>query len=85
MNGKFSFDCLLIGTGSLLIECAEILIRNNHRIIGIVSSDQAIASWAEKNNLVYCKNLRQFKQVFTQTACDYLFSIVNPINYLELS
>jgi amino acid adenylation domain-containing protein len=78
MNRKFSFDCLLIGTGSLLIECAEILIRNNYRIIGIVSPDQAIASWTEKNNLVYCKNLQQFKQLFAQASCDYLFSIVNP-------
>ncbi|MFM2311134.1 MAG: hypothetical protein RLZZ04_410 [Cyanobacteriota bacterium] len=78
MNRKFSFNCLLIGTGSLLIECAEILIRNNHRIIGIVSADQAIASWAEKNNLVHCKNLQQFKQLFAQAAFDYLFSIVNP-------
>ncbi|MGL6338335.1 MAG: formyltransferase family protein, partial [Waterburya sp.] len=61
----------------MLIECAGILIRNNCRIIGVVSSDQAIASWSEKNNLVCCKNLQQFKQVFTQTSCDYLFSIVN--------
>jgi amino acid adenylation domain-containing protein len=77
MDRKFSFDCLLIGTGSLLIECAQILMESNYRVIGIVSPDQAIASWAEKNNLVYYKNLQQFKLVFTQASCDYLFSIVN--------
>ena len=40
---KFSFNCILIGEGNLLIECAEILIRNHHQIKGIISPSQAIA------------------------------------------
>ncbi|NJL52306.1 MAG: AMP-binding protein [Hydrococcus sp. SU_1_0] len=79
MSRKIIFDCLLIGEGSLLIECAKILIRNDYRIIGILSSDKAIASWAKENNIVYYKNLQQLKQTLEQTLshCDYLFSIVN--------
>ncbi|MEY2859344.1 MAG: hypothetical protein RLZZ74_3657 [Cyanobacteriota bacterium] len=75
MGRKLIFDCLLIGEGNLLIECAEILISNSYRIIGILSPDKAIACWAEKNNIIYFKNLQQFKQTFS--PCDYIFSIVN--------
>jgi amino acid adenylation domain-containing protein len=77
MNKKKSFDCLLVGAGNLLIECAEILLKSNYRIVGIVSVEQAIAAWAEKNNLVYYENFQQFRQTFTQGSCNYLFSIVN--------
>jgi len=75
MGRKFIFDCLLIGEGNLLIECAEVLIRNNYKIIGILSSDKAIARWAEKNDIICCENLQQLKQIVS--SCDYIFSIVN--------
>lgn len=73
---KFSFNCILIGEGNLLIECAEILIRNHHQIKGIISPSQAIALWAKNHNLLYFENLQQFKQIFT-LRCNYIFSIVN--------
>ncbi|MEN9567569.1 MAG: hypothetical protein RLZZ69_2765, partial [Cyanobacteriota bacterium] len=74
---KFSFNCVLIGEGNLLIECAEILIRNNHHIKGIISHERAIAIWTKKHNLLYCKNFQQFKQRSPQARCNYIFSIVN--------
>jgi amino acid adenylation domain-containing protein len=74
---KFLFNCVLIGEGNLLIECAQILIKNNYKIVGIISPDRAIADWAKKQNIIYFKNIQQSKQIFLQTQCDYLFSIVN--------
>ncbi|MEY2832847.1 MAG: hypothetical protein RLZZ574_2105, partial [Cyanobacteriota bacterium] len=64
------------GEGNLLIECAEILIRNHHQIKGIISPSKAIALWTKTHNLLYFKNLQQFKQIFT-LRCNYIFSIVN--------
>jgi amino acid adenylation domain-containing protein len=78
MNKKFSPESVLIGEGNLLIECAEILIRNQHKILGIVAPDQAIALWAENHNILYFKNLQQFKQIFSPAKkLNYIFSIVN--------
>lgn len=74
---KFSFNCVLIGEGNLLTECAEILIRNNYQISTVISADQAIAQWTANRNILYFKNLRQFQQISSPTKYDYLFSIIN--------
>ena len=41
MTNERSFTCYLAGTESLLVQCAEILLANGHRILGIISSDTA--------------------------------------------
>ncbi len=74
---KFSFNCVLIGEGNLLIECAEILIRNNYQVSTVISADQAIARWTANRNITYFRNLRQFQQISSSTQYDYLFSIIN--------
>ncbi|NJR45853.1 MAG: amino acid adenylation domain-containing protein [Hyellaceae cyanobacterium CSU_1_1] len=74
---KFSLNCVLIGEGNLLTECAEILIRNNYQVSAVISTDQAIARWTANRNILYFKNLRQFQQISSPAQYDYLFSIVN--------
>ncbi len=73
-NNKFS--CLIIGSGTLPIRCAEILLRGGHEICAVVSADPQLRKWANDKNLpslVPGNNLaEQIEKPF-----DYLFSIVN--------
>jgi amino acid adenylation domain-containing protein len=71
------FNCLLIGEGSLLIECATILIEKKHQIIGILSPDKTVADWAKRYQIDYYKNRRELLTKSTQSRCEYIFSIVN--------
>ena len=71
-----AISCCLIGEDSLLIQCANILLTNNHQIELIVSPMKTIQDWSKKNNINCIATLDEllmhnFKKV------DYIFSIVN--------
>ncbi|MDQ3032938.1 MAG: LLM class flavin-dependent oxidoreductase [Myxococcota bacterium] len=46
-----TFRCYVIGNESLAIQCADILIDRGHTVLGIVSSDDGIAKWAEQRSV----------------------------------
>jgi amino acid adenylation domain-containing protein len=77
MQKKSLFNCCLIGEGNLLIECAEILLQAQHKIIVIVSPDKAIAQWASSKNILFLDKSEQLLPFLEKTKCDYLFSVVN--------
>jgi amino acid adenylation domain-containing protein len=77
MQGKSLFNCYLIGSGNLLIECAEILLRQQHQVSGIVSPDQAVEQWANANKINFLQTPQQLLPLLETTQCDYLFSVVN--------
>jgi amino acid adenylation domain-containing protein len=77
MRKKSLFNCYLIGEGNLLIECAEILIRHNHEVRGIVSPDKSVEQWAKANNILCFKKPQALLALLETNKCDYLFSIVN--------
>ncbi len=33
------FSCFIIGEGTLLIQCAELLLERGHEILGVISSE----------------------------------------------
>ncbi|MGB7208328.1 MAG: amino acid adenylation domain-containing protein [Pyrinomonadaceae bacterium] len=70
------FSCIIIGSGTLPIRCAEILLRGGHEICAIVSADPQLRKWAKDKKIVSLvpgSNLaEQIDKPF-----DYLFSIVN--------
>ncbi len=74
---NYSFNCYLIGEGSLLIKCAELLLQQNYRIKGIVSPDLIVKRWADTNKIINLKDQQQLLKLLKEDKCDYLFSIVN--------
>ncbi|WP_319420021.1 amino acid adenylation domain-containing protein [Pleurocapsa sp. FMAR1] len=74
---NYSFDCYLIGEGSLLIKCAELLLQQKYRIKGIVSPDLIVKRWADTNKIINLKDQQQLLKLLKADQCDYLFSIVN--------
>ena len=47
MQSLNQFSCFIIGSGTLPIQCADILLHRGHEIYGIVSSDAALIQWAQ--------------------------------------
>ena len=77
MSNKKVFSCYLIGSGSILVKCAEVLLKSSFVIEGIVSSDSIVQQWAKNNKLTYLNNCRQLQKLLEIEKCDYLFSIAN--------
>jgi len=73
------FSCLLMGETSLLIQCAELLLKKKHQILGIVSPDRAIGQWANKNSIPYIDPQNDWRAFLSQFSFDYLFSIANSV------
>jgi amino acid adenylation domain-containing protein len=72
-----TFSCFLIGEGTLLIRCAEIIVQQGHQIIGIFSPDKVISKWANEKNISYFQASKNLGELLIEESCDYLFSIVN--------
>ena len=73
-NNKFS--CLIIGAGSLLIRCAQILLHGGHSIQAILTADHAVKSWAAENGIPILPPQTSPSEM-SDRPVDYLFSIVN--------
>lgn len=79
-NQDFCFpihSCFLIGEDHLLIQCAEILIKNHFVIKGLISSFAKAQEWAKENQIKQFNSINQAKSLFNNRQIDYLFSIVN--------
>lgn len=77
MNAKHTFSCYLIGADTLLIECGELLLAKNHRILGVVSSAQRISQWAQSKALPVIPCETGYVEKLKETEFDYLFSITH--------
>jgi len=82
------FSCFLIGEGTLPIQCAELLLERGHKILGVISSDASISSWAKRKDIPHIQPTDNLVAFLSQQPFDYLFSIVNnsvlPKEILEL-
>jgi len=77
--GNISFSCFLIGDGSLIIQCSEILKSKNHDVLGIVSSDEEVVLWCNENNIPNVDPEDDFLNRLKRENFDFLFSINNPL------
>ena len=83
-----TFSTVLIGEGTLLIPCAEILLRHKHEIQAIVSANDAIREWAREQRIRCVSRPDEVVSSMTERSFDVLFSIANlsviPIRVLAL-
>ncbi len=77
MQPRRELSCFIIGEGTLLIRCAEILLSCGHHIHGIVSSDRAVISWSDNQNIRCLKTINDCKDLLVQCDFNYLFSVRN--------
>lgn len=72
-----TFNTLLLGEGTLLILCAQILLRHGHTIEAIVSTSKAIREWAREQEIRCLRRLDGLPAAMDGRTVDYLFSIAN--------
>lgn len=77
MNSLKPLTCIIIGEDYLTIQCAELLIANEFKIEGIVSSYSKASSWLKTNQIPFYDSVPQFEIEFKNKNVDYLFSVVN--------
>ncbi len=75
MSGTGRFSCFLIGSDSLLVECAEILLERGHEVRGVVTDTARLASWAREQGLGVHGFSSDWRGVMAARPFDWLFSI----------
>ena len=70
-------NCLLIGDGSLLIQCGALLLAHGHHIAGVVTANDAIADWARENGAAVVAPGQGLADRLAGKTYDWLFSIAN--------
>ena len=75
MLGKFT--CVLMGDGSLLTQCGNLLVERGHQIIAVATSDNHVARWASEHGIVRLESETIIRAGFQETSFDWFFSIAN--------
>jgi len=74
---KSRLTCYVIGDDSLLIQCSETLLRKDHEIFGVITSNSNIKKWAAEKDLRVYNPDKSLVQILNSKPYDYLFSITN--------
>ncbi|MER0443996.1 amino acid adenylation domain-containing protein [Streptomyces sp. Edi4] len=71
-----SFSSVLIGSGSVLTRCGDVLLAKGHRITAVVTSDATARSWAVKAGIAPYE-LAEAVSRAPELSCDLLLSVGN--------
>ncbi|MBL1110394.1 amino acid adenylation domain-containing protein [Streptomyces sp. 5-8] len=71
-----SLSSVLIGGGSVLARCGEVLVAKGHRISAVVTGDATARSWAVKAGIPH-HELAEAVALAPQLSCDLLLSVGN--------
>ncbi|MFB3786195.1 MAG: MupA/Atu3671 family FMN-dependent luciferase-like monooxygenase [bacterium] len=77
MNTPRKLRCYLMGGESVLIQCADFLLQQEHPILGIISSDPAVRKWTHKNEIPLINPESDLQSVLSSQPFHYFFSIAN--------
>ena len=77
MESTRSFNCVIIGEGTLPLQCAEILLGYGHAICAVISPDVRLARWAAEHGIPHAVPPASLAELVGDQPFDYLFSIVN--------
>jgi natural product biosynthesis luciferase-like monooxygenase protein len=72
-----TISCVLLGDGSLLTQCGNLLLERGHRIDAIITSDDEVAAWAVGRGLTRLSTDKVIRDGLTGLDIDWFFSIAN--------
>ncbi|HLK61215.1 MAG TPA: formyltransferase family protein, partial [Chthonomonadaceae bacterium] len=78
MDADATFRCVIVGQGSLPLQCAELLLSKGNVICGVVSGDPDLIRWAHRNEIPHSDLEPTYQELCRFEPFDFLFSIVNP-------
>lgn len=68
---------LLIGDGSLVVQCANILLERGHTFAALVTDEPSLLDWAQSQGIRTLEPTADLPAELADEAIDYLFSVVN--------
>jgi methionyl-tRNA formyltransferase len=71
------FSCFLLGSDSLLLSCADVLLSQGHDVRGVVSTAPAVRAWAEGHGIPTFRRATELVAAGAGRPVDWLFSITN--------
>ena len=71
------FSCWLIGAGSLLAECGDVLLRRGHEVQGVITRAERIADWARARRLTVLDPQADLAAELARRRFEHLFSIAH--------
>lgn len=71
------YRCFLIGSETLLAECGEILLKQEHDILGVITSAPKLAEWAASHGLRVIDAAGDYASALREQPFDLLFSITH--------
>ena len=77
MKTTSPFNCIIIGEGSLPIQCGSLLLEKGHGIRAVITTDPALGKWAKSHHIRCCASLEGGYELLEGDPVDYLFSINN--------
>ena len=72
-----SWRCVLVGSESLLIQCAQTLEQQGHQVVAVVSARAAVRKWATERGVRLFRDAKSLPAATDLLPFDYLFSITN--------
>lgn len=72
-----TFSSWLVGSGSLLTECGEVLLRNGHAVCGVVAREGRAADWARARGFPVVDPAGDWAAELARTPFDHLFAITH--------
>lgn len=75
MRLQTPFRCVLLGSESLLLSCAEVLLERGHAIAAVIGSAPAIASWCSEQGVARLDPADRLAERLRDDACDLLFAV----------
>lgn len=72
-----SISCVLMGDGSLLTQCGNLLLDRGHHIRAVVTSNDEVAGWAAARGLVRLASKEVIRNGLSDIDFDWFFSIAN--------
>jgi hypothetical protein len=72
MYTQNQFSCFLIGEEILPIQCTELLLEQGYEILGIISPEASISSWAKGKDIPHIQQTDNLVAFLSQQPFDYL-------------
>jgi natural product biosynthesis luciferase-like monooxygenase protein len=72
-----SITCILMGDGTLLIQCGGALIERGYNIAAVVTASDTVAEWATKQGLRVFTPGRDLEDKLGKISYDWFFSVAN--------
>jgi natural product biosynthesis luciferase-like monooxygenase protein len=77
MSGGDKVTTVLMGNGSLLIQCGDVLVDRGHAISAVVTSSDQVSAWARKSDIRVIAPDADLGRAVSDLDFDWFFSIAN--------